>query len=346
VEEWLLQNLVCPRDKLSLSAQQDGLYCSRGHRYPVFDGVPIMLLEEVEPTHGECTRSIEQARSVYSTPTASESSMPPGGVDPFVQQVIAATSGIMYRPLINNLTDYPIPDLPLPPSSGARLLDIGCNWGRWCISAARKDYRPVGIDPSLDAVLAARRVATRLDVSALYIVADARYLPFATDSFDVAFSYSVLQHLDKEHVKLCLAEVCRTLRPSGSSLIQMPNTFAARNFYSQSKRRFRKPASFDVRYWGPGELKQTFGSLIGPTTLSVDNYFCLGGQIADIDLLPPRYRAVVRCSDALRRLSERLPFMKYVADSLYVRSVKSGPEACGVRLADKIGGIPLKGTTA
>jgi trans-aconitate methyltransferase len=213
-------------------------------------------------------------------------------------------------------------------------------------AAARKGYLAVGIDPSLDAVLAARRVATRLDVSALYIVADARYLPFAADSFDVVFSYSVLQHLDKEHVKLCLAEVCRTLRPSGSSLIQMPNTFAARNFYSQAKRRFRKPASFDVRYWGPGELKQTFGSLIGPTTLSVDNYFCLGGQKKDVHFLPARYRAVVHCSDALRRVSERVPAIKYIADSLYVRSVKTGPDACGVRFADKRGGIPLKGTAA
>ena len=41
--------------------------------------------------------------------------------------------------------------------AGSRLLDLGSSWGRWSIAAARKGYSVVGLDPSLGAVLAARR---------------------------------------------------------------------------------------------------------------------------------------------------------------------------------------------
>jgi cyclopropane fatty-acyl-phospholipid synthase-like methyltransferase len=43
------------------------------------------------------------------------------------------------------------------PGAGKLLLDIGCSWGRWSISAARNGWCVVGIDPSLGAIMAARR---------------------------------------------------------------------------------------------------------------------------------------------------------------------------------------------
>ena len=60
----------------------------------------------------------------------------------------------------------------------------------------------MGIDPSLDAVLAARRVSRQLGVEASFVVGDARFLPFANDSFDTVFCYSVLQHFSKENAKI------------------------------------------------------------------------------------------------------------------------------------------------
>jgi ubiquinone/menaquinone biosynthesis C-methylase UbiE len=55
----------------------------------------------------------------------------------------------------------------------------------------------------------------------LYVVGDARYLPFRDTIFDQVFSYSVLQHLAKSDVERVLDDVARVLKTGESSLIQM-----------------------------------------------------------------------------------------------------------------------------
>jgi SAM-dependent methyltransferase len=301
--------LACPRDRGALERQDDQLVCAAGHRYPVRDGIPLLLLEEERPTHAACHVSLER-REAYERP------------DDLVQDAIAATCGNLYRHLIGNVTTYPIPDLRLPPGEGRLFLEVGCNWGRWCVSAARRGYSVVGVDPSLDALRAARHVAEQLGVEATYLVADARHLPFADASFDVGFSYSVFQHFAKDDALASFAEIGRVLRPGGRSLVQMANVWGARSLVNQAReRRFREPRTlFDVRYWSPGELRDAFARAVGPTELAVDGFLTLNPQPADLALLPRRYRALVRTSEALRRLSERVRPLAYAADSLYVRS--------------------------
>jgi SAM-dependent methyltransferase len=111
----------------------------------------------------------------------------PAAVDPVAQSLVGATSGRLYTYLVGDLAVYPIPELRLPNASGHVFLDIGCTWGRWSIAAARKGYLPIGIDPSLGAVLAALRL-DNLRLHAAFVVANARHLPFESRSFDVAFS--------------------------------------------------------------------------------------------------------------------------------------------------------------
>lgn len=324
VDGWLKEHLVCPRDYRSLEFGGEILSCTEGHRYPCIDGIPILLLQEVEPTYGDYGRTLEQVTANYGSPERDgKLNREKDGVDPYVQKMVAATCGHMYRPVIGKLFRYPIPDLRLPQGSGQILLDIGCGWGRWCISATRRGYSPVGIDPSLDAIRAARRVAQQLGMSVNYLVADARYLPFATRSFDRVFSYSVFQHFSKENVKLCLAEIARTLKPSGVSTIQMPNVFGVRNLYNQWRKRYKEQTSSEVRYWSLSELKNTFGSFIGPTSLAADGYLALGASPRDADLLSLRYRFVVGFSERLRRMSEKVEWMTYLADSLFVTSLRT-----------------------
>jgi len=50
IEEWYLQNLVCPRDQGALCLHDDELLCENGHRYPVIDGIPVMLIDDILPT--------------------------------------------------------------------------------------------------------------------------------------------------------------------------------------------------------------------------------------------------------------------------------------------------------
>jgi SAM-dependent methyltransferase len=316
MDPWLRSRLVCPRDHRPLTTDDDSLVCDSGHRYLVRDGIPILLLGDVEQTHEAAWYALHgEEEPEHFKHSAS-------AIDPFVQEAIGATGGYLYKELIGRLVEYPIPDLRLAPGEGRAFLDVGCSWGRWSIAAARRGYKVVGVDPSLVGVRAARRVASQLGISASYVVADARYLPFAPRTFETAFSYSVVQHFSKPDARQALGEIGRVLVRGGTSLVQLPNALGLRSIYHQAKRRFRTPQLFQVRYWTLPEMRRACNELIGPSTVSVDGFFSLNAQAADIHLLPFKARMVVRTSDLLRRVSDGFPLMAYVADSLYVRSVR------------------------
>jgi SAM-dependent methyltransferase len=312
--------LVCPRDRGALGQRGDTLACAEGHEYPYVDGIPVMVLdEELEATQPGYWATAEQIAAVRAAqPPATEGD----AVDPYVAELIVGTHGNLYRHLAAGLPRYPIPDLPLPPGHGEVLLDIGCNWGRWTIAATRAGYRPTGIDPSFEAIVAARRVARQLGADARYLVADARRLPFAEASFDAVFSYGVLQHFSKADAAVAVGEIARTLKPGGISVVQMPNAFGPRNVMQRARRGFRVGERFEIRYWRPAELVEVF-SAIGPTTLATDGFFTLNPQKSDLDLLPRRYRLLVRSSEALRRASSRIPVLTNLADSVLIQSTRA-----------------------
>jgi 2-polyprenyl-3-methyl-5-hydroxy-6-metoxy-1,4-benzoquinol methylase len=240
-------------------------------------------------------------------------------VDEHVRASLIKTHGNLYRGA--RLTRYPIPPFPLPDGEGRTLLDLGCNWGRWTVAAARAGWRPTGIDLAKKSIDAARRVAKQLEVDAEYVVGDARELPFADGFFDAVFSYSVLQHLAKKDVLQAASEIRRVLRPGGIVWIEMPNARGPLNLVRQARRGFSAGAEQDVRYWTLQDLRRGFGS-IGPVTISADGFLTINPQASDLDLLPARSRAVVRLSEALRRASGRLPLLVQVADSVIVQARK------------------------
>ena len=237
--------------------------------------------------------------------------------------LIGATNGYAYRHLIGKLHSLPIPELRLPNTKGETFLDIGCNWGRWSIAAAKKGYRAVGIDPSLGAVMAARRVASKLNLSNRYLVADTRFLPFKSATFTTVFSYSVLQHLSKTNVRTAVTEFARVLRPNGTTFVQMPNYLGIRCLQHQARRGFRAARDVEVRYWSLSDLRTLFGEVIGESEISVDCFFGLGLQKSDLAYMAPRLKYLTLFSEVLRRTSEKLPIIRRFADSVYVKSIRS-----------------------
>jgi SAM-dependent methyltransferase len=269
--------------------------CAAGHGYAVYAGVPVLLLDDEPHTHPVASRSLDIASGRLSLAVRGDANS--NALDPVVRELLPATCGRLY------------------------MNAVGRRRGRWCISAARKGYSVMGIDPSLEGVFAARRVAKQLHVDADFIVADARHLPFADASFDVVFSYSVLQHFAKDDVRVALREARRVLRPGGVALIQLANRFGLRSIVN--RRRAREPEEFDVRYWTPGELIATFEELIGPAELRIDGFFSLNAQRSDIHLLPYLARPVVYASEALRFVARLVRPLTYVADSLYVYACRA-----------------------
>lgn len=336
INNWLLENLRCPADKARLAVRANQLVCQTGHCFPIIDDIPVLLLRDVEPTLHVARTSVDMAFDndvSHSDPLylaslgvnreqrdaiAKDIQAGKNDVDPVVNYLVAHTNGILYKHLVGQLTSYPIPEIPLPAGQGRRLLDVGCSWGRWCIAAAREGYRPIGIDPSLGAVLAAGRVANTLGIAIDFVVADARHLPFAEQCFDTVYSYSVLQHFNDEDVGAACREIARVVKESGCAKIQLANCYGIRSIYHQLRRRFRAARGFEVRYRSPAKMKRFFDNHAFDTSLETDCFFGLGIQAADAPFMPFWKRFVLRASEFLKKIAARLYPLRIVADSIFV----------------------------
>ena len=314
--------LACPADRQSLSLAPGLLRCSAGHEYPLVGGVAVLFNPDIPDTHPYFEDSRRAGQSAREGGEPQPAAPGADEVDPFVQQEIVKTNGILYNGVLGGLRRYPIPDFPLPDTTaGLRLLDVGCNWGRWSISASRHGYQAIGIDPGIAGVQAAYRVSAALGKSPGFVVGDGRCLPFPDRTFDVVFSYSVLQHFSKDDAKTSIQEAARVTKPGGRVLIQLANIFGVRQLYNQARDTIRGEQNpFRVRRWTPAEMLSTFRALVGPARLTADGFFSLNAQASDLDLLRPLPRAVVRTSQALKSVSAHVPALSLLADSVFIEA--------------------------
>lgn len=127
-DPWFERELVCPRDKRELHRDGKHLMCRQLHRYPIVDGIPIMLIDDIAQTAPDVVR-----RSLAGADSSVVDTTTNGVVDSYVQKSIVGTNGNLYGAIAGKLPRYPIPEIRLAPArEGARdLLDLGCNWGRW-----------------------------------------------------------------------------------------------------------------------------------------------------------------------------------------------------------------------
>ncbi len=326
----LLNILQCPRDSSPLRINDDHLCCEHGHTYPVIDGIPVLLLSEKDQTIGIAAASLAAARERKGGPLyldtvgisaeerASVQKQWAAGTatDPVIAHLIGATSGYGYVDAIGKLKSYPIPDIPIEAGAGRRLLDIGCNWGRWSISAARKGWNVVGIDPSLGALLAAKRVFPEANQNVALVCGDARFLPFKSNVFDSGFSYSVIQHFSEEDAGVALAELGRVLVHGGAAHIQMAHSGGFRARYIQKHSEAMNHGTFRVRYWTLASLKTVFEESIGPTKLVPEAFGGLGLLRDDLTLVSWKAKMLILLSSMLKGLSALFPWLITVSDSV------------------------------
>ena len=333
----LLAVLCCPVDRSDLVDAGESLVCRDGHAYPIVEGVPILLLADKEQTIGIARASLAASHASGAAPlyldTLGLSEGEKQGiaatwrrdspVDAVISFLIGATSGWGYKDAIGRLDAYPIPRLPLPAGQGRRLLDVGCSWGRWTVSAARKGWRTTGIDPSLGAILASKRAFSRERLPISFVCGDARHLPFKAGSFDVGFSYSVLQHFDETDANSSFAELGRVLVDDGLAKVQMAHAGGLRSTYVRSRSDYIDSGVFRVRYWTLGALREAFTKHIGPTTIAAEGFGGLGLLHEDWNVVNARSKLLIAASAVMKATTKVLPPLIRIADSVYVTARKS-----------------------
>lgn len=99
---------------------------------------------------------------------------------------------------------------------GDRVLDIGCGSGRFYPLVEDRHGRYTGIDYSGSLINEARRHHGRAE----FLLGDATKLPFADNTFDIAYSFAVIHHIPGNELRRqFVREAARVLRPGGTFIL-------------------------------------------------------------------------------------------------------------------------------
>lgn len=280
--------------------------------FETFDGIPLLIPQGASSTHSgfdDILKDNERAKSAKID------------IDAFIDGMIVPTCGNLFHGV--KLRDrLPIPDFPR--MRRGVTLDIGCNWGRWSIAGALAGHTMVAMDIHLESLLVAREIAQRLvpHNMPLFVLGDARSLPFKTVSLENVFSYSVIQHFSRENAALILSETGRVLRAGGKAVVQMPNAGGLKARMT-GKSANEAGEQFDVRYYSIENLLDLFKQHIGPSEWLVDCFLGLNVHAKDVALLPLSKKPVVYAAEMLKALSWAIPPFARLSDSVWVQARKS-----------------------
>lgn len=100
----------------------------------------------------------------------------------------------------------------LLPGRGARILEVGCGVGRWAQEMEALEACYTGVDLSAKMLAVARRQNSRHR----FVQSSGTALPFASDSFDLIFTVTVLHHIPYRDQEAAVRELARVTRAGGN----------------------------------------------------------------------------------------------------------------------------------
>ncbi len=116
------------------------------------------------------------------------------------------------------------------PSSGQRVLDVGCGTGVVALAAARTGAKVTGIDLTPELVARARENSATMGLEAEWHEGDAEAMPFPDASFDMVLSQ--FGHMFAPRPDVVTKEMLRVLKPGGTLAFATwpPELFTGRMF--------------------------------------------------------------------------------------------------------------------
>jgi SAM-dependent methyltransferase len=172
-----------------------------------------------------------------------------------------------------NLTFLERAGLPKP---GQRVLEIGSGRGTLLHELCARGIVAVGVEVSPDRIAEA---IARFGPVPIRQTTDIR-LPFPDDTFDIALSFDVFEHIADSDAHL--AEVRRVLKPGGWYLLQTPNKWSNTIFETIRWRSFTRWRADHCALHTPGQLERRFRRHGFETTF------------ADVPVVTPFFRQKVR----------------------------------------------------
>lgn len=103
--------------------------------------------------------------------------------------------------------------------SGAELLEVGCGMGTDLLQFARGGARVTGVDLTPRSIETSRHHLELYGQTGQFALADCERLPFADESFDVAYSNGVLHHTPD--TAGAVREIHRILKPGGEVRVML-----------------------------------------------------------------------------------------------------------------------------
>lgn len=116
-------------------------------------------------------------------------------------------------------------------NNSSNVLDVGCGIGRIMKFVAPNCKEITGVDTSTLILRRAKNELRSFKNCHFYRQDFKNFNALPFDSFDLVYSFYVLQHMEKEDAYLCLRLMQRLLKPKGIIYLQFPD-FTSEHFFS------------------------------------------------------------------------------------------------------------------
>lgn len=111
----------------------------------------------------------------------------------------------------------------LDPPDGAKLLDVGCGYGRLAIEFARSGYEVTGLDTSLPLMFKAAEASTEAGVEVNFMHQDMREMSFDNEFDSVYCVMTSFGYFDDDTNRDVVGRMYRALKPGGKLFIEVIN---------------------------------------------------------------------------------------------------------------------------